>query len=588
MSDAKTLEAIELASEQSVQSIPRGDGITQSVFAVQWLANAGGIVSPWWSTTRDLQLRHFWKDCDHLSGTIYSMQSKMTAIPVRVDPKDMSDRRAVEEARFLTEVINDAPGFGKGWVTEYGKWIEDIYTQDNGAFLEVIGAGRKDGPIIGMPVSIAHLDSSRCLRTGSFEYPVIYTDTDGQRYKLHYTRVMMASQMESPIADMLGVGVCAISRCINVAQTLTDLLIFKMENLGSRPHRQIVVTRGGLDPRDLQTAFRMAEGQMDAMGLRRYSKVVVAGSQALPEASLESYDLSKMPTGVDETTSITLGMAAIALAFGTDARELFPALTAGATRADALLQHMKQRGKGPGQILQITERLMNFKFVPPHLKFSTDFQDDAQDRQEAEIAMVRANRRVQDTTTGAITDRVMHEQMMEDGDITQAQFDQMELESGRLVNGDESTVLFYSKKREYSQYLDLGVENPLDTYQNDAIYMLDAIAEKRMAVMETLANEKDKTKRWIALESQSALNELELLYMQNPIGEDAMSVEPTNNPSGGGKKGGNGEGSQGMPGRPPKPGLKRVPGHGYVDPRQRKIDLTSPSPTEFNTGTSED
>ena len=159
-----------------------------------------------------------------------------------------------------------------------------------------------------------------------------------------------------------------------------------MENLGSRPHREVIITKGGLDPHDIQTAFKIAEGSMDAQGLRRYSKVVVAGSQTLPEADIAKYELSQLPKGFDETTFITMGMATIALAFGTDARELFPALTAGATRADALLQHLKQRGKGPGQILQLTERLMNFKFIPPHLKFMTDFQDDAQDQQEAEIS----------------------------------------------------------------------------------------------------------------------------------------------------------------------------------------------------------
>ena len=63
-----------------------------------------------------------------------------------------------------------------------------------------------------------------------------------------------------------------------------------------------------------------------------------------------------LPDGFDEQTSILYGMAAIALAFGVDARELFPAMSAGATRADALLQHLKQRGKGPGQILQMTEQ----------------------------------------------------------------------------------------------------------------------------------------------------------------------------------------------------------------------------------------
>ncbi len=88
--------------------------------------------------------------------------------------------------------------------------------------------------------------------------------------------------------------------------------------------------------------------------MSRYSKIAVVGSASLPEASLTMTDLAGLPDNFDERTSMELGMATIALAFGMDARELFPSLTSGSTRADALIQHLKQRGKGPGQIVQLT------------------------------------------------------------------------------------------------------------------------------------------------------------------------------------------------------------------------------------------
>ena len=479
------------------------------------LASANHIIAPWWSNRRDVQLREFWKKPDHLAGATYAMESKMTAIPVQVVARDTSINKHVEQAKIYTELLNDSAEFGRGWVIFYGKWIEDLLTQDNGAFAEVIGSGNPAGPIIGRAVSLAHLDSYRCQRTGNTEYPVLYLDTDGTRYKVHRTRVVEASQMTSPIAEMFGVGFCAVSRVINVSQNLLDILIYKQEKLGSRPLRELIITKGGLDPKDLQFAFRMAESEMDSFGLSRYSKIVIGGSATLPEGSVEQVPLSYLPDGFDEETSITLGMATIALGFGTDARELFPSKGGASTRADALVQHLKQRGKGPGQMLQVTEQQLNHKFLPPYLKMKFDFQDDAEDRQKAEIRTERAKRRVHDLETGAMTKRTLREQMVEDSDITQDQFERMEMLDGRLPDGTPVLSLFYSNSRDYKQYLDLGVADPLDIDGNDTEKMFTAIKEQRRELLSDMQNkqwgEPNKITARLAL---SALNLLEMRYRQ--------------------------------------------------------------------------
>ena len=61
-----------------------------------------------------------------------------------------------------------------------------------------------------------------------------------------------------------------------------------------------------------------------------------------------------------------------------DARELWPATASGATKADALLSHMKSRGKGPGQIIRVVEDMFEQKYLPSVLKFEFDYQDDEQ------------------------------------------------------------------------------------------------------------------------------------------------------------------------------------------------------------------
>jgi hypothetical protein len=512
-----TNPVIDQVTQNTIQSAARSDqmfGGSSNLFLV--MAHGGSIVSPWWSPTRDHQLRAFWKKSDHLAGAVYTMTSKMTAIPNKIVARDTSIRAHVEQADYLTDVLQSASGIGgEGWIRTYGKFVEDLVTVDNGAFMEIIGLGDPLGPILGQAISVAHLDSTRCTRTGNAIYPVVYQDIDGKIYRLHRSRVMYAAQQPSPIAEMYGVGVSSVSRCINVSQTLIDILMYKQEKLGSRPQRQLIITQGGLDPVDIQNAFFVAESEMDNIGLRRYSKMVIGGSSSMPEGDLKVIDLSSMPDGFDEETSITLGIATIALAFGIDARELFPSLSSGSTKADALLQHLKQRGKGPGQILQDTEQLFNYKFLPAHLRFVFDFQDDAQDRQIAEIREIRANRRVQDLTTNALTKRALREQMYEDGDISNQQFERLELDDGRMPDGIPVTSLFYKKDGEFSRYLDLGVADPLNVQKNDPEKMIKKIAERRFEAMTDIANATTLATKNQMSRVLSALDQAEMRY-RNP------------------------------------------------------------------------
>ena len=60
---------------------PKEDTEVGSFFPVMYSGSAGQTISPWWSAARDKQLREFWKTSDHLSGAVYAMASKMTAIP---------------------------------------------------------------------------------------------------------------------------------------------------------------------------------------------------------------------------------------------------------------------------------------------------------------------------------------------------------------------------------------------------------------------------------------------------------------------------------------------------------------------------
>ena len=516
--------SIENARQSSVQTRAHaGENGSGMLTIVPAMFFAGLYVPPWWSPARDSELRRFWKQSDHLAGTVYTMTAKMTAIPKKVVAVDATNRKHVAEAEMITEVLDYASEYGEGWTRFYSAFVEDLLTQDNGAFAEVIGAGDPNGPLEGRPFSVSMLDASRCQRTGNPEYPVLYVDNSGRTHRLHYTRVMYASQMPSPNTDMHGVGFCAVSRSINVVQTLVDITVYKQEKLGSRPHQSILITQGGLDPGDVASAFQLAEQEMNNRGLSRYSKVVLTGSSTIMDANIREISLSSLPDGFDEYNSTVLGMAAIALAFGVDAREIFPMMTGSASRADALIQHIKQRGKGPGQILETTEQLFNQKFLPPYLKLVFDFQDDAQDRQAAEIKKIRQERYNYAITSGTMDVRTTREQMVEDGDLTRAQFERLELDDGRLPDGSLAILLFYST--DMKERLNIGVEDPMDVDGNNAAAVLQAIKGKRAEAMRELANAKNDETAWKARLTIAALDALKREYETDGADADAEAVE---------------------------------------------------------------
>jgi hypothetical protein len=468
---------------------------------------------------------------------MYNMIAKLTAIPFMVVPRDYTDVKLAEQAEEETERLMDGAEFGEGFNPFYSKILEDMLGTDNGWFAEVIGPGDPAGPILGQPITVAHLDSYRCQRTGKATYPVLYMDSKGKIYKLHYTRVMFNSQMSSAIDEMMGVGYCAISRATMAAQNLIDIAVYKMEKLGSRPHRELLITRGGLDPEDMRSAFAMANEMNDNQGFSRYSKIVVAGNSAMPDADVKQVTFTTLPDGFDERTSLTLGMATIAMAFGVDARDLFPGLEAGATRADALLAHLKQRGKGPGQIISDMEAQFNRKFLPPTMKMLWDFQDDAEDQQVADIKHVRSQRRERDVKVGVIDKRVAREQMVGDGDLTRKQFETLELQDGRLLDGTPVIALFASSEGRYKSLLTLeGIENPLDTTTNDPSYVIMKADAAIMKVNEKLLNASSVDQRVIFQRADAALEQLKKLYIEpKPVSVapegDGEKKQPRLNPT---------------------------------------------------------
>jgi len=541
-------DEIEQVTEESIQSRSRGkDPSTIGYSVLHWFAQAGETLAPWWSTKRDAMLREFAKESDHWAGAMSTMSGKIAAIPFHIEPRDLSIKAWMKQADEYERRLYELSEFGDGYDSLIAKTLQAFGQQDNGFFWEIIGDGKKDGPITGPALGLAVLDSSRCVRTGDPEFPVIYRDAAGQRYRLHRTRVAFRASMPSDREEMHGIGFCPLSRAANTCQHLIDIATYEQEKLGSRPRRGILLTGGGLGPQHLQSAIRLADSTMDAKSLSRYGEMVALGSPTTPDATITLIDLAGVPDGFDKQLSITLGMYAIALAWNIPPRWLWPATATGATKADAMFSHIAGQGAGVGAILTmftlllggspLGQKHLTGKFLPPHLKIVYDFQDDEQDRMVAEIREKRANRRKVDLETGVIDTRTARQQAMDSGDITEQQYNSLELEDGRLPDGRDVLTLFSSTDDFYLRLLDVGVPNPLALDINDPFTMLveiDATALDAQDVLVTATNAKQKLQAEQAIAALGKLKEayseivtqqLQAQVTEELTGEEAQSQE---------------------------------------------------------------
>ena len=514
----------------TVQAAAKRD-VATSFGLLYWMANAGTILPAWWSPARDTRLRQFWMSCDHFAGAMYIIGAKLASVPFRIEPRDMSIKAYHRQADYYNQLLYEGIQFGEGWHSFWRRSFNDYHTQDNGFYAEVIGDGDPSGPIKGPVLGLAQLDASRCTRTSNPLYPVLYQDTDSKRYKFHYSRVMFASQMPSPSADMNGIGFCWLSRAINKCQELVDQTVFKQEKLGSRPPRQIIFGKG-MTADEITAAVKVSQETMDNAGLSRFSKTMVLGVTDT-QADLSILDLASVPDGFNEEVSTLQGMAVIALAGGFPLRWIWPAATTGATRADALFQHIAGAGGGAAEHLQMMQTLIGGstrgerhslgKVLPPTLRIVFDYQDDEEDRMAAEVRRLRADMRRINLETGMTTVRLERERMLADGEINEAQFAAMELEDGRLPSGDDILTLF-AEPGDLGDLVNLGLSNPLLVTQNQPGMVLPAIERKRAEVLAVSGRAGTKAEKERALWALKALEHLESLY-QDKLEEELAQEE---------------------------------------------------------------
>ena len=342
------------------------------------------LTPPWspYPQQRDAVLRAFYKTEPKLAGAVFSMTSFGKSLNMQIDGLPRAKKYA------QTMLLDCENGLGQQELV--GKSLIDWFTQDNGMFWELIGAGRADRPLRGalLPPYVMHLDSYNCWRTFDEEFPVVYRNPiDGTYHKLHYTRVLYRSSMTQPDELARGIGFCVTSRILREAQNARDILIYRHEKVSGKFTRAILYGVG-LNAKTLVDTLKAADESSESEGFAMY-KGIPAITRAQGAMELNLLDLASVPDGFNLETDTTLYMYIMALCFGVDARELWPATASGATKADATIQDMKTQGKGKGDIIQTLESMWRQVF-PDTVEGKYDYTDDEQDLRKAQIWKLHA------------------------------------------------------------------------------------------------------------------------------------------------------------------------------------------------------
>lgn len=493
---------------------------------MQWAAAARDMIPPHWSQARDTFLRKFYADSDPIKVTVGTFVHKVSTIPMTVVAKDRSVSKHVRQARVLNESLVVNSGLFRGLRFEIEKMINDYLTQDKGCFAIIMGAGREDGAILGPALGLYHLDAEFCNLTGDPTFPVVYVHDDGDEYKLHYTRVIHIVNLPSPKRSLRGVGMCPLSCVLDSARELKDMAIYSQESYGSRPARRALYVKKGATMEQLNGAVQLADDKMDSQGLTRFAKtLLMAPKNPNSELELETLDLVNVPEGHNRKDVTLLDMAFLAAGFGLLLNDLALAFAEkGGSEASASTDR-KGWGKGVALFVDLFSEQINAKFLPSHLRINTDNVDDAQDKYQAEIRSIRSEARTRDLTASVTTLRVERERMLELHEITEEQFEDMELLEGRLPNGIDVFSLFESDEPLLVELLELGVEDPTVTNKNDATTLLDSIHEKvKLCWKRVNLSSNSDTSRTIR-HALAALEKLRAMYQTEIELQQAMAMQ---------------------------------------------------------------
>lgn len=393
---------------QTVQTTPdalTGDAIMpsgdSSSFFLRLLYEKDDV-PPYWSRARDVWLRSFVlrPGNDLLAGTVSTLVAKCATTNWYLEGPERTANIYRQILLTRAALFGGWSRFIQSWVWEYltqdqGGWVERIRMHDGYRFIKAAGYSMAYNLNVGRggAVGFSNLDNARMLVSGDPNYSGVYTPQEGHDVLLHRSQVMRIVDNPSPIETLYGVGYCAVSRAITTARILMDIARYERERLSDLPPAGVLLINNmsKVQWQDVEKQYNLRQRQQ-GNEVWRDILVAVGLDPSLP-LSVDLVSFSQLPEHFDKRTTTEISIYAFALAFRIDPREVWPVASGGlGTATETNIMHLKARAKGAGLILTDIERAMNDGYsLPPSLTFHFDFQDSDEDKQAAEIALLKAD-----------------------------------------------------------------------------------------------------------------------------------------------------------------------------------------------------
>lgn len=362
---------------------------------------------------RDAWLDNLWKEEPILAGAVYSMTAKMTALKWSITGRR---RVATQAAELLSRAASMA---GYDWGGFISSTANDYYTVNRGVFWETARIG---GRIAGRLADIGHIDALACTLTGNSKYPVYYNSfATGQTLRFRPGEYIHFASLPSPREELLGMGFCAVDRANRAAKLLLGLHDYDDEKLANLPPEGVAAITG-LTLDEVNDAMKLWKIARESDKSLTYPQVLwLAGSQPNVDVNVDFVGFSQIPESFDRESVVRHYVATLALDFGVDAREFWP-ISSGSlgTAAESEIQHLKAKGKGPGEFISTTERHVNGE-LPNDADFGFDTQDIEEDANAAAVTQAWVSALFPLTTAGGAVEEILTREnflrMLADRDI---------------------------------------------------------------------------------------------------------------------------------------------------------------------------
>ena len=362
-----------------------GGGVIQMVVPFYPGSSANLLIPPapppYWSFQRDAIMRATVMQEPMWAAAIYIAITKMAASAWEIT-SDIPLR-----ARRFHELFLQSGGPRCGWVNFIMKQTRDYFTCDNGAHYEIVSERKSPASKI---VSLRHLDSLRCIRTGDPDIPVVYRDRKGKLHELRDYQVVSFSDMPDPSDTYFGVGLSAASRAYSSIYKLAAMEWYLREKIAGL-HPLAIYLVNGVTTKQVEDATKIAEMDKIAKGVAQYMGAVIVGIPGEQAPGLVTIPLAELPERFNRKEEFDLAVLSYADNIGLDVQELQPLSGQGlGTGAQSKVLADKANAKGLAAFKQAWIHAAN-NYVLPELTTWLFIEKDYRDMQAAaDVSKARA------------------------------------------------------------------------------------------------------------------------------------------------------------------------------------------------------